>query len=247
MVKRGRKKTTSLYFDVREEEAVVRFIMTDDFEERSKIYKEFLEKPIEKLVESIIRRYKLYRKSYTYEEIHGDTISFLMLQMGKFRPEDDKKAYSYYGTICKNYVIALIQKDSKNLKNNNSFDDYFSSIEEREDLTYNMDDSEYTIKEFINSVAVEIKSVLDDTTLEGKKKLTENEVKLGNALIEILENWEVLFDSKEGNTSKYDKNTVLATIRNYTNLSTKDIRVAMGRFKILYKIIKNDKIKGGLI
>ena len=47
--------------------------------------------------------------------------------------------------------------------------------------------------------------------------------------------------------SKYNKNTVLATIRDYTNLSTKDIRVAMRRFNKLYALIKEDKIDEGYL
>jgi hypothetical protein len=38
--------------------------------------------------------------------------------------------------------------------------------------------------------------------------------------------------------SKYNKNSVLETMRNYTNLSTKDIRLSMKRFKDLYEVLK---------
>ena len=71
-----------------------------------------------------------------------------------------------------------------------------------------------------------------------KKKLNENEKKVGYALIEILENWETAFESMNGG-SKYNKNSVLETMRNYTNLSTKDIRIAMKRYKELYELLKH--------
>jgi hypothetical protein len=38
--------------------------------------------------------------------------------------------------------------------------------------------------------------------------------------------------------SKYNKNSVLETMRNYTNLSTKDIRLSLQRFKDLYEMLK---------
>ena len=66
----------------------------------------------------------------------------------------------------------------------------------------------------------------------------ENEKKVGYALVEILENWEDTFEAMDGG-SKYNKNSVLETMRNYTNLSTKDIRIAMKRYKDLYEILKN--------
>jgi hypothetical protein len=60
---------------------------------------------------------------------------------------------------------------------------------------------------------------------------------VGYALIEILENWESAFLGMDGG-SKYNKNSVLETMRNYTNLSTKDIRLAMKRYKQLYDFLK---------
>jgi hypothetical protein len=74
---------------------------------------------------------------------------------------------------------------------------------------------------------------LDDSNLPPKKKLNDNERKVGYALVDILENWETAFESMDGG-AKYNKNSVLETMRNYTNLSTKDIRLSMKRFKDMY-------------
>ena len=38
---------------------------------------------------------------------------------------------------------------------------------------------------------------------------------------------------------------VMETMRNYTNLSTKDIRMSMRRFKLLYNFIKISGIEDG--
>ena len=56
------------------------------------------------MISSIIRRYKLYRKDMNFEEIHIDTHSFLMTKIDKFKPSKEKKAYSYFGTICKSVL-----------------------------------------------------------------------------------------------------------------------------------------------
>ena len=56
--KKGRKPTQLNYFDVREEMAVVRFLESTSYEEKNKIYNEFLKKPLDKMISSIIRRYK---------------------------------------------------------------------------------------------------------------------------------------------------------------------------------------------
>ena len=166
------------------------------------------------------------------------------MKFDKFKKEEGKKAYSYYGTICKHYILGLIMKDDKNFKITASFEDSQSNLEEREDMTYYMSDSDYMLSDFIQNISLEIKTELEGG--DGKKKITENERKVGESLVEILDNWETIFENMEG-SAKYNKNTVLATIRDYTNLTTKDIRLAMKRFKKLYVLLKDDKIDDGYI
>jgi len=108
--KRSKKIKSNNYFDVREETAVVMFLEAETMKERNEIYNEFLKKPIEKMVSSIIRRYKLYRKDMSFDEILNDTHSFLITKSDKFKPDKNKKAYSYFGTICKNYLMGQIIK-----------------------------------------------------------------------------------------------------------------------------------------
>jgi hypothetical protein len=203
--------------------------------ERDLIFNEWLKAPLDKMVESIIRRYKLYRKGETFEDTHADMLSFLMTKVHKF--EIGRKAYSYFGTIAKNYILGLRIKDEKYMKQNASYEDMYEDIEERNDLVYYIDDDEFSMDAFIKKVSDGIKDELDDSNLPPKKKLNDNERKVGYALIDILENWETAFQSMDGG-SKYNKNSVLETMRNYTNLSTKDIRLSMKRFKDMYEILK---------
>ena len=111
--KRGRKATTTNYFDVVEENAVRMYLTAETFEEKNQIYNEFLRGPLDKMISSIIRRYKLYRKDMDFTDIHTDTHSFLMTKVDKLKPSKNKKAYSYFGTICKNYLMGQIIKDQK--------------------------------------------------------------------------------------------------------------------------------------
>lgn len=206
--------------------------------ERNIVFNEWLKAPLDKMVESIIRRYKLYRKGISFEELHSDTISFLMTKVHRFESGRGKKAYSYFGTIAKNYILGLLIKDEKYLKQNASYEDMSDNLEEREDLTYVIDNDGFAMDDFIKKISDGIRDELDDENLPPKKKLNDNERKLGLALIEILENWETIFETMNGG-SKYNKNSVLDTMRNYTNLSTKDIRLSMKRFKTLYEVLKN--------
>jgi len=233
--KRGRKRTKNLYFGPDQEEAVVNFLTSESYYERNKIYNQFLKAPIEKMVESIIRRYKLYRKGYEYEDIHSDTLSFLMTKMHNFKPDKNKKAYSYFGTICKHYLLGQLIKDEKKMKSDIPYEDAYKTVETMDQYVYEID------KESINMDSL-IVEVIDGIKLEiNNTKLSDNEIKIGNALVTILENWETIFEQSESG-NKYNKNLILSYIREMCDLSTKDIRVGMRRFKKLYFFFKEDKI-----
>jgi hypothetical protein len=237
--KRGRKRKNEMYFGPDEEEAVNNYLSSTDDAERNLIYNRWLKDPLNKMIESIIRRYKLYRKGETFEDLHSDTLSFLMTKAHKFENSRGKKAYSYYGTICKHYILGLLIKDEKYTKQTASYEDISSDIEKRGDLSYVIDDDEFSMDAFLKNLIENIKVILNDEDQPPKKKLNENERKVGQALIEILQNWETAFDTMNGG-SKYNKNSVLETMRNYTNLSTKDIRLAMRKFKELYVFLKHN-------
>jgi hypothetical protein len=236
-VKRGRKRTNDMYFGPDEEEAVIKFLESTDETERNQIFNEWLKAPLDKMIESIIRRYRLYRKGETFDELHSDTVSFLMTKVHKFERGRGKKAYSYFGTISKNYILGLLIKDEKYMKQTASYEDISENLEQREDLSYSIESDGFSMDDFILKIINGIKEELNDDNQPQKKKLSENEKKVGFALIDILENWETAFESMNGG-AKYNKNSVLETMRNYTNLSTKDIRLAMKRYKVLYDFLK---------
>ena len=238
--KRGRKRTSNLYFGPEQEEAVVKFLTSESYSERNKIYNEFLRHPINKMVESIIRRYKLYRKEYDYEDVHSDTLSFLITKMHNFKPDKNKKAYSYFGTICKHYLLGQLIKDDKKLKSDISYEDVYKTVENMDTQIYNIDDQKMQLDDFIKEISASIKAELQHT------KVSETELKVGDALIKILDNWETIFE-QVGSGNKYNKNLILSYIREITDLTTKDIRVGMRRFKKMYALIKNDKIDKDLL
>lgn len=228
--RRGRKTTNLNYFDVREELAVKRFLTAETFEEKNKIYNEFLRGPLDKMISSIIRRYKLYRKDMDFNEIHTDTHSFLMTKVDKFKPSKEKKAYSYFGTICKNYLMGQIIKDQKEINRKISYEDISTSLEERPDMIYRIDDDIIDTHVVIDEYLKELKTFIS------KESLNENEKKLGYALIELFDNYEEIFSGADNN--KFNKNVILLSLREMTNLSTKEIRSSIKRFKKLYLIIQ---------
>jgi hypothetical protein len=224
--KKGRKPKTNNYFDEREENAVKLFLVTDSEYERNKIYNEFLRQPLDKMISSIIRRYKLYRKDMNYEEIHNDTHSFLMTKIEKFKPSKEKKAYSYFGTICKNYLMGQIMKDQKEMNRKISYEDISSDLSNNVKMSYEIDNDDYTTEFIIKRFLEKLKNTLDNEIT------TDPEHKLGSAIYDLFENYGTIFP--DTNNNKFNKNIILFELREMTNLSTKEIRTSLKKYKRIY-------------
>jgi len=221
-----RPRTQKIYFGEDQEKAVVNYLESTDEAEKNKIFNEYLREPLIIMVESIIRRYKLYRKDMEFEEIHTDTMSFLITKINKFDHTKNTKAYSYFGTICKNYLMGAIQKDTKEQNRQMSYDDISSDIEDRKDLSYVIDEHIIDYQSVIIKLTISLENFIE------KENLTENEQKLGYALLEIFSNFDKIFQVGDGN--KFNKNLILLSLREMTSLSTKEIRVSLKRFKKMY-------------
>ena len=229
-----RKRTQKIYFGEDQEKAVVNYLESSDDAEKNKIFNEYLREPLIIMVESIIRRYKLYRKDLEFEEIHNDTMSFLITKIHKFDHTKNHKAYSYFGTICKNYLMGAIQKDTKEQNRQVSYDDISSDIEDRTDLSYIIDEYIIDYQDVIIKLTISLEEFME------KEDLTVNEQKLGYALLEIFNNFDKIFQVGDGN--KFNKNLILLSLREMTSLSTKEIRISLKKFRKMY-----DGILGGFL
>ena len=233
--KKGDKIDEKNYFGSIEENAVRMFLTASTFDEKNKIYNGYLKKPLDKMISSIIRRYKLYRKDMDFTEIHVDTHSFLMTKIDKFKPSKEKKAYSYFGTICKNYLMGQIIKDQKETNRKVSYEDISTDLENSPTLSYSIDsviiDSEQVIQKFITELNV----IIEDGDLN------DNEYKLALGLIDLFENYKKVF--LESSNNKFNKNVILLFLRDVTNLSTKEIRSSMKKFKTIYIDLVEELVK----
>jgi hypothetical protein len=149
-----------------------------------------------------------------------------MTKVDKFKPSKNKKAYSYFGTICKNYLMGQILKDQKETNRKISYEDISSTLENRPDMVYYIEfekvDAEKIINVFLTDLKVYVTNNVDN----------ENELKLGHALIELFDNYGNIFIGNDNN--KFNKNIVLLSLREMTNLNTKEIRIYLKKFKVLY-------------
>ncbi|MDB3870579.1 hypothetical protein N9322_01365 [bacterium] len=225
----GRKPLTKQYFGPPQEEAVRIFLTASTWDEKNVVYNEFLRDPLIKMIDSIIRRYKLYRPNMEFTDIHTDTLSFLVTKMEKFKPAKGKKAYSYFGTICKNYLMGQIMKDNRDRNRKISYEDISYSLEQNEKFSYTIFDGDVEVETVMVALVEELKKFTSES------RLNVNEEKIGYCLIDVFENYESIFIAGKGN--KFNKNIILYQLREMSGLTTKEIRSALKPFKSLYKEI----------
>ena len=297
MAKRGRKpKGKKGYFYTSEETAIVNYINETDMNVKNEIFNEIIYPALTKMIESIIRRYKLFIPDEDFDQNFNDTISYLLTKIENFKPvitgydviedisnlnvnfiemteeeikpkmrnaspedpeyvfvylgEDKEtleskflflkkethkyKAYSYCGTVCKNYLMYKSTQYQKKKQRSVSYDKII------EDL---IDNSKYSVENNENStlaekLVVQMGKEINDMILEPEKNsLNINEIKVGQALVSLLTNWENLLPDS-GGSNKLQKSSVLYFLREETMMTTKEIRDNMKKFKSAYKLIK---------
>ena len=110
----AKKKKGVQYFTQDTEDAIVAYNNATTFEEKNKIYHERIHYAFFKLTENIIHTFKFYYTEVdNIEDLQFEVISFLLSKIHLFNPAKGAKAYSYFGTIAKRYLILSNQKNYK--------------------------------------------------------------------------------------------------------------------------------------
>ena len=203
----------------------------DEENQREKLYPAFT-----KMIESISRRYGLFTPSESFDDTFYDTMSFLMTKVNNFDVTKGYKAYSYCGTVCKRYLLLKRTQDMKRRENTLQYDVVFSGGKQDNRLNEDGENNNF-YSEVIKRTIEQINKMLNDETT----KMTENERRVGFALVEILSNWEEIFTRIE--TKKFNKTSVYYFIKEVTMLSTKEVRDAMKKFKNTYFFTKQKLIE----
>lgn len=250
--KRGRKPNPNkqkMYFSDKEEQAFCDYLSSTDNNYRNKIYNEILHPAFSKMVESIIRKYILFKPGEDFQDTFDDVMSHLMSKVDKFNPNKltkagkAPKAYSYCGTICKNYALHERQKAQARINDTFSYEDVYGqqTPDTMEYVEIEIDDYDFN-KDIMQRASVEINNMIHDPE---KYNLNEYDVKIGMALVNILNDWDTIFS--EVNSNKYNKSQIDLFIREFASLDgasgTKRIREAKKKFAVAYFKIKDEMLE----
>jgi hypothetical protein len=134
-----KKKKGVQYFTQETENAIVAYNNSTTFEEKNKIYHEKIHYAFFKLTENIIHTFKFYYTEVNnIEDLQFEVISFLISKIHLYDQTKGTKAYSYFGTIAKRYLILSNQKNYKKRVDTSSID----ILEEDENHSYELEDNQ---------------------------------------------------------------------------------------------------------
>ena len=293
MAKRGRKpKERKGYFYEREEQAVQDYINETNIEKKNQIFNTILYPAFTKMIESIIRRYKLFVPDEEFEQNFSDTISYLLTKVDHFKPVmtayteckkeegvnytevsayhipnpeegpeyiavwhtdgydglwwtyykkevTHRKAYSYCGTICKNYLMYKCTQYARKRQRNTPYDEVFEEISNSQKFSTDEEDYTSVASRLIKKTADEIGEMIDNAE---ENELTPDEIKVGKALINLMTNWEDILQTDGSN--KLRKSSVLYFLREETMMTTKEVRDSMRRYKKAFLALKKLELEG---
>jgi len=170
-----RKKSKANYFTKETEEYIVKYNNSTDPDYRAKIFTDHIYLPFYKLAENIIHTFKFYYTDVEkIEDLKHELVSLLLEEkIMKFDPTNGAKAYSYFGTIVKRWLINYNNKNYKRLKQIGSF----SEMEESYDAKISKqigEDAGITLPAFMDRWVESTYETLEETfTKESDRKIAD--------------------------------------------------------------------------
>jgi hypothetical protein len=151
-----KKKKGVQYFTQETEDAIVRYNKATNPLEKERIYHRYIHYAFFKLTENIIHTFKFYYTEVeNIEDLQHEVITFLLSKIHLYDQTKGAKAYSYFGTIAKRYLIISNTRNYKRRIDKAPVD----GLDENEKYSYQIEETlqdahddklSYYIDEFTN-------------------------------------------------------------------------------------------------
>ena len=219
--RKRKKKTKNQYFTQATEDAIVRYNNCGDPEERSEIYRKDIHYAFFKLTENIIHTFKFYYTEVDdIEHLQHEVITFLLDKIHLFDPTRGAKAFSYFGTIAKRYLIIQNTKNYKKRIDKAPVEELHHNLKYSYDIDYDpmeKDRDSIFMDEYVdycNSVLPELFPKLKDA-------------QIADAILSI-------FASRE-NLDVFNKKALYIYIREMVDAKTPQITKVATKLGVIYK------------
>ena len=227
--RKRKPKVKNNYFTVETEEAILRYRNSKSQAERNRIYNQDIHYGFYKLVENIIHTFKFYYTEVdNIEDLKYEVISFLLQKLDLY-DQSKGKAYSYFGTIAKRYLIIYNQKNYKKLVSKAEIGEQHDDdalvnsiiVKEPEPELDRLDIVELFVK------------YVDDNLLDLFEKT--DEMKVADAILEIFK--------KRENIDIFNKKAVFIYVKEMTDAQSNTITKVIKKLKTIYKRILDNYLE----
>jgi hypothetical protein len=227
--RKRKPKVKNNYFTIDTEEAILRYRNSKSQAERNRIYNNDIHYGFYKLVENIIHTFKFYYTEVeNIEDLKYEVISFLLQKLDLY-DQSKGKAYSYFGTIAKRYLIIYNQKNYKKLVSKTDIGEQHDDnalinsiiVKEPEPELDRLDVVELFVK------------YVDDNLLELFEK--NEETKVADAILEIFK--------KRENIDIFNKKAVFIYVKEMTDSQSNTITKVIKKLKLIYKRILDNYLE----
>ena len=222
---------SSIYWSEEQEKAIADYINETDYVKRNDIFQKKLYKPFKKLVENIIFTYKLYRTDLEAQDLQSDCLSFLVTKIEKFDTKSGARAFAYFGTIAKHYLMGEKKIIYKQTVSSSGVEESHNDIVKNEEYVFNPNKDNEQDK---NATVFESIIALLEEELSNPK-MPDSDKKVVEAIVYIFKNHNML--------EVYNRNLVYQLLKETTGLQGKEITYSLGRLKKFYKVFKDEFMK----
>ena len=220
--RRRRGKNQRHYFTQVHEDAIIRFVASEDARERTELYVNYIQPAFDEMVDKIVFTYK-FTTLPNIDELREECKIWLTTILDKYNLAKGSKAFSYFSVITKNWFIHKVKKNSKKLQREVEYDSLSTEAKLKYVSCYNEYDERREKQEFLDLLHQEI-DTWDVPTLK------PNERKVLEAIQIIL--------SESDRIEIFNKKAIYLYMREITGLNTKQIVSNLNKMRIKYRTFK---------
>lgn len=235
-VRKRKPKKANIYFTQDTEDAIVEYLKTKDTKKRNEIFNERINYAFHKLAENIIHTFKFYYTEVdTIPELQHEVVAFLLEKLHLYKSEKGK-AFSYFGTIAKRYLILYNNANYKKLKDRAAVE----AVDEDKTILVNL----INVSEKNENNVYEVPSFLKQLTKYVDAHLfhlfpKHKDAQIADAIMELFR--------KSENLDIFNKKALYIYIKEITDASTPQITKIIKRLKIIYVKKYNEYYEHGHI
>jgi hypothetical protein len=232
-IRKRKPKKSILYFTSDTEEAIIEYLASKNQDERNHIFDQRIDYAFHKLAENIIHTFKFYYTDVdTINELKHEVVAFLLEKLHLY-DQSKGKAYSYFGTIAKRYLIIYNEKNYKKIKGKGELEEVDEDKIIVDNLVRESNDDKNNINDFIDYF---IKYF--DKNLEKVFPRVQDQ-KTADVILELFR--------KRENLEIFNKKAIYIYIREMIDVDTFQITKVIKILKKIYYNLYNEYYETGFV